>query len=139
MALGECRVTFRGVRDIDHSVTVPAVTTMGAAALGPKRIQEQQFVMEDLADRFTVDLVSSTRHNGRLFTPKIAGHLQATSFGSGGRSYSGFPDHDSSGSVYGWPQTEVASGAARTPKPAAAPQSIPKWHCQPLIYRRIIP
>jgi hypothetical protein len=34
MALRECRVTFRDVRDIDHSVTVHAETTMDAAALG---------------------------------------------------------------------------------------------------------
>jgi hypothetical protein len=37
MALGECRVTFRDVRDIDHSVVVHAETTMDAAALGLKR------------------------------------------------------------------------------------------------------
>jgi|HubBroStandDraft_4_1064222.scaffolds.fasta_scaffold330352_2 hypothetical protein len=37
MALRECRVTFRDVRDIDHSVVVHAETTMDAAALGLKR------------------------------------------------------------------------------------------------------
>ena len=50
MALRECRVTFRDVRDIKHSVVVHAETTMDAAALGLKRIREQQFVMENLAD-----------------------------------------------------------------------------------------
>jgi hypothetical protein len=35
---------------------------MDAAALGPKRIREQQFVMEDLADLITVELVTSTQH-----------------------------------------------------------------------------
>ena len=55
VALRECRVTFRDVRDIDHSVTVHAETTMDAAALGLKRIREQQFVLEDLADPVTVD------------------------------------------------------------------------------------
>jgi hypothetical protein len=35
-----------GVRDIDHSVTVLAETTMEAAALGLKRIREQEFVTE---------------------------------------------------------------------------------------------
>jgi hypothetical protein len=39
MALRECRVTFRDVRDIDHSVTVLAETSMDAAALGLKRIR----------------------------------------------------------------------------------------------------
>jgi hypothetical protein len=43
-------MTFRDVRDIDHSVTVHAETTMDAAALGLKRIREQKFVMEDLSD-----------------------------------------------------------------------------------------
>jgi hypothetical protein len=43
-------VTFRDVRDIDHSVIVHAETTMDAAALGMKHIREQKFVMEDLAD-----------------------------------------------------------------------------------------
>jgi hypothetical protein len=60
MALRECRVTFRDVRDIDHSVTVHAETTMDAAALGLKRIREQHFVLEDLADPVTVELVTST-------------------------------------------------------------------------------
>src|SRR5580698_1797548 len=62
MALRKCRVTFRDVRDIDHSVTVHAETTMDAAALGLKRIREQQFVMEDLADPVTVERVTSTQH-----------------------------------------------------------------------------
>jgi hypothetical protein len=58
MALRECRVTFREVRDIDHSVTVHAETTMDAAALGLKRIREQQFVMEDLADPVTLSALN---------------------------------------------------------------------------------
>jgi hypothetical protein len=66
MALRECRVTFRDVRDIQHSVVVHAETTMDAAALGLKRIQEQQFVMEDLADPITVELVTSTQHKVSL-------------------------------------------------------------------------
>ncbi len=66
MALLECRVTFRDVRDIDHSVTVHAETTMDAAALGLKRIREQKFVMEDLADPVTVELVTSTQHKVSL-------------------------------------------------------------------------
>ena len=66
MALRECRVTFRDVRDIDHSVTVHAETTMDAAALGLKRIREQKFVMEDLADPVTVELVTSTQHKVSL-------------------------------------------------------------------------
>jgi hypothetical protein len=66
VALRECRVTFRDVRDIDHSVTVHAETTMDAAALGLKRIREQQFVMEDLADPVTVELVTSTQHKVSL-------------------------------------------------------------------------
>ena len=55
-----------GLRDIDHSVTVHAETTMDAAALGLKRIREQQFVMEDLADPVTVELVTSTQHKVSL-------------------------------------------------------------------------
>jgi hypothetical protein len=55
VALRECRVTFRDVRDILHSV-----------ALGLKRIREQQFVMEDLADPVTVELVTSTQHKVSL-------------------------------------------------------------------------
>jgi hypothetical protein len=66
MALRECRVTFRDVRDIQHSVVVHAETTMDAAALGLKRICEQQFVMEDLADPVTVELVTSTQHRVSL-------------------------------------------------------------------------
>ena len=66
MALRECRVTFRDVRDIQHSVTVHAETTMDAAALGLKRIREQKFVMEDLADPVTVELVTSTQHKVSL-------------------------------------------------------------------------
>ena len=66
MALRECRVTFRDVRDIDHSVVVRAETTMDAAALGLKRIREQQFVMEDLADPVTVELVTSTQQRVSL-------------------------------------------------------------------------
>jgi hypothetical protein len=62
MALRECRVTFRDVRDIDHSVTVHAETTMDAAALALKRIREQQFVTEELADPITVELVTATQH-----------------------------------------------------------------------------
>jgi len=61
MALRECRVTFRDVRDIDHSVTVHAETTMDAAALGLKRIREQNFVMEDLPDPVTVELDGARR------------------------------------------------------------------------------
>src|SRR3984957_11127122 len=45
MAFRECRVTFRDVRDIEHSVTVQAETTMDAAALGLKRIRAQKFVI----------------------------------------------------------------------------------------------
>ena len=66
MALRECRVTFRDVRDIQYSVTVHAETTMDAAALGLKRIREQQFVMEDLADPVTVEVVTSTQHKVSL-------------------------------------------------------------------------
>jgi hypothetical protein len=66
MALRECRVRFRDVRDIDHSVTVHAETTTDAAALGLKRIREQKFVMEDLADPVTVELVTSTQHKVSL-------------------------------------------------------------------------
>ena len=66
MALRECRVTFRDVRDIQHSVLVHAETTMDAAALGLKRIREQQFVMEDLADPVMVELVTSTQHKVSL-------------------------------------------------------------------------
>jgi hypothetical protein len=66
MALRECRVTFRDVRDMEHSVLVHAETTMDAAALGLKRIREQQFVMEDLADPVTVELVTSTQHKVSL-------------------------------------------------------------------------
>src|ERR1700723_810916 len=66
MALRECRVTFRDVRDIQHSVTVHAETTMDAAALGLKRIREQHFVMEDLADPVIVELVTSTQHKVSL-------------------------------------------------------------------------
>ena len=66
MALRECRVTFRDVRDIDHSVTVHAETTMDAAALGLKRIREQQFVTDDLADPVMVELVTSTQHKVSL-------------------------------------------------------------------------
>jgi hypothetical protein len=66
MALRECRVMFRDVRDIDHSVVVHAETTMDAAALGLKRIREQQFVTEDLADPVTVELVTSTQHKVSL-------------------------------------------------------------------------
>jgi hypothetical protein len=58
MALRECRVTFRDVRDIQHSVLVHAETD--AAALGLK------FVMEDLADPVTVELVTSTQHKVSL-------------------------------------------------------------------------
>ncbi len=61
MALRECRVTFRDVRDIDHSVVLHAETTMDAAALGLKRIRDQEFVMDDLADPITVELVTSTQ------------------------------------------------------------------------------
>lgn len=39
---------------------------MDAAALGLKRIREQQFVMEDLADPVTVELVTSTQHKVSL-------------------------------------------------------------------------
>jgi hypothetical protein len=59
-------VTFRDVRDIQHSVVVHAETTMDAAALGLKRIREQQFVTEDLADRVTVELVTSSQHKVSL-------------------------------------------------------------------------
>jgi hypothetical protein len=62
----ECRVTFRDVRDIQHPVTVHAETTTDAAALGLKRIREQQFVTEDLADPVTVELVTSTQHKVSL-------------------------------------------------------------------------
>jgi hypothetical protein len=54
------------VRDIQHSVTVHAETTMDAAALGLKRIREQKFVMEDLADPVTAELVTSTHHKVSL-------------------------------------------------------------------------
>jgi len=66
LALRECQVRFRDVRDIDHSVTVHAETTMDAAALGLKRIREQKFVMEDLAGPVTVELVTSTQHKVSL-------------------------------------------------------------------------
>lgn len=66
MAVRECGVTFRDVRDIHHSVTVHAETTMDAAALGLKRIRDQQFVTEDLADPVTVELVTSTQHKVSL-------------------------------------------------------------------------
>ena len=72
MALRECRVTFRDVRDIDHSVTVHAETTMDAAALGLKRIREQKFVMEDLADPVTVELVTSTQVSLKKVTEWMA-------------------------------------------------------------------
>lgn len=49
-----------------HSVTVHAETTMDAAALGLKWIREQKFVMEDLADPVTVELVTSTQHKVSL-------------------------------------------------------------------------
>jgi hypothetical protein len=62
----ECRVTFRDVRDIEHSVVVHAETTMDDAALGLKRIREQKFVMEDLADPVMVELVTSTQHKVSL-------------------------------------------------------------------------
>jgi hypothetical protein len=39
---------------------------MNAAALGLKRIREQQFVMEDLADPVTFELVTSTQHKVSL-------------------------------------------------------------------------
>jgi hypothetical protein len=39
---------------------------MDAGALGLKRIREDQFVMEDLADPVTVELVTSTRHKVSL-------------------------------------------------------------------------
>ena len=39
---------------------------MDAAALGLKRIREQHFVMEDLADPITVELVTSTQHKVSL-------------------------------------------------------------------------
>jgi hypothetical protein len=39
---------------------------LDAVALGPKRIREQQFVMEDLADPVTVELVTSTKHKVSL-------------------------------------------------------------------------
>jgi hypothetical protein len=47
-------------------VTVHAETTMDAAALGLKRIREQTFVMEDLADPVAVELVTSTQHKVSL-------------------------------------------------------------------------
>jgi hypothetical protein len=50
-----------GVREIDNSVTDHAETTMDAAALGLKRMG-QHFVVEDLADPITVELVTSTQH-----------------------------------------------------------------------------
>jgi hypothetical protein len=54
-------------RNIDHSVTVHAETTMDVAALGLKRIREQKFVMEDLAGPVTVELARplSTRCRSR--------------------------------------------------------------------------
>jgi hypothetical protein len=58
----QCRVTFRDVRDLEYWVTVHAETTMDAAALGLKRIREQQFVIENVADPVTVELVTSTQH-----------------------------------------------------------------------------
>jgi hypothetical protein len=51
---------------MEHSVTVHGETTMDAAALGLKGIREQQFVMEDLADPVTVELVTSTQHRVSL-------------------------------------------------------------------------
>jgi hypothetical protein len=65
-ALRECRVTFRDVRDVDHSVTFHAHSTMDAAALGLKRVRKQQLVMEDLADPVTVELDTSIQHKVSL-------------------------------------------------------------------------
>jgi hypothetical protein len=66
MALRECRVTFHDVRDMEHSVTVLAETTMDAAALGLKRIREQKFVAEELSDSITVELATVTQHKVSL-------------------------------------------------------------------------
>jgi hypothetical protein len=58
---------FRRITEsMEHSVTVLAETTMDAAALGLKRIREQHFVMEDLADPVTVELVTATQHKVSL-------------------------------------------------------------------------
>ena len=47
-------------------MTVHAETTMDAAALGLNRIREQRFVMENVADPVTVELVTSTQHKVSL-------------------------------------------------------------------------
>ena len=79
-------MTFRDVRDIEHSVIVHAETTMDAAALGLKRIREQQFVLEDLADPVTVELVTSTQHSVAQEVDRVDG--------TRGRNGSGDRDED---------------------------------------------
>jgi hypothetical protein len=49
-----------------RSEAVHAETTIDAAALGLKRIREQHFVMEDLADPVTAEPVTSTQHKVSL-------------------------------------------------------------------------
>lgn len=66
MALRECKVTFRDLDDIEHSVTVHAETTLDAAALALTRLREQQFIRGELADPITVELVTATRHTVSL-------------------------------------------------------------------------
>jgi len=66
MALRECRVTFHDVLDMEHSATILEETRTDAAALGLKRIREQKFVMEDLADPVTFELVTVTQHKVSL-------------------------------------------------------------------------
>src|ERR1700678_3246278 len=48
---------------------------MDAAALGLKGVREQKFVMEDLADPVTVELVKSTQHKVSL--KKVVGWIGA--------------------------------------------------------------
>lgn len=53
--------TTAQISKLDHSVVVHAETTMDAAAVGLKRIREQNFVTGDLADP-----VTSTQHKASL-------------------------------------------------------------------------
>ena len=54
---------YPGHRSLGHC---PRRNNHGAAALGLKRIREQKFVLEDLADPVTVELVTSTQHKVSL-------------------------------------------------------------------------
>ena len=66
IAFRECRVTFRDLNETEHSVTVIAETTMDAAALGLKRIREQNFLLDDLANPIIVEVVTATQHKVSL-------------------------------------------------------------------------